>query len=302
MHEQAAIKLIQNTYLTGATLANLASRIVDIKVPSNTTIMKEGTPTPAALYLVRSGSVELSRKDGRGQRVVKEGGYFGEDTLTADLNGNLEGEPNVSSKFTIKTMDHETVLGVLTLEECRTVIDTSMIGKGQRTDFTSIVDEDIPLKSLKKHTMLGAGTFGQVWLVSKVAPDGTNRPCELKIQSKYELIKQNQANGVIRERNIMAQLKSPFLIRLVQTYQDDTFVYMLLGLVQGGELYNVMHGDHNDTISEPDAKFYAAGILEGLAYLHRRQIVYRDLKPENVLIAHGGYPVIVDLGFGKLKS
>jgi hypothetical protein len=263
--------------------------------------MQEGTPTPAALYLVRSGSVEFSRKDGRGQRVVEAGGYFGEDTLTADLNGNLDQVPNVPSKFTITTMDHETVLGVLTLEECRMVIDTTMIGKGQRTDFTSIVDENIPLKSLKKHTMLGAGTFGQVWLVSKVAPDGTNRPYALKIQSKYELIKQNQANGVIRERNIMAQLKSPFLIRLVQTYQDEHFVYMLLGLVQGGELYNVMHGEHNDTLEEPAAKFYAAGILEGLAYLHRRQIVYRDLKPENILIAHGGYPVIVDLGFGKLK-
>jgi protein kinase A len=98
----------------------------------------------------------------------------------------------------------------------------------------------------------------------------------------------------------MAQLKSPFLIRLVQTYQDQHFIYMLLGLVQGGELYSVLHTEAGDCIKEADAKFYAAGILEGLAYMHRRQIVYRDLKPENVMIAYGGYPVLIDLGFAKI--
>lgn len=236
--------------------------------------------------MVRKGRIELSREDGRGHQIVEEGGYFGHETLIVDWNRTVEeltsiddDSPTVKSKFTISSMDSETILGVLTLKECRMVIDTTMIGKGKRTDFTSIVDEDIPLKSLKKHGMLGTGTFGQVWLTSKVAPDGTNRPYALKIQSKHELIKSKQAEGVVRERNIMAQLKSPFLIRLVQTYQDPHFIYMLLGLVQGGELYSVIHTKGKSGISEQDAKFYAAAILEGLAYMHRRQIVYRDLKP-----------------------
>ena len=259
--------------------------------------MTEGSAQPPALYLVREGQVELKREDGRGYQVVEEGGFFGDDTMTADYNG-VRKDTKVPAKFTVAAMGTKTVLGMLTLQECRRYFDTTLIGKGKRTDFTSIVDEDIPLKSLKKHGLLGAGTFGQVWLVTKVAPDGTNRPYALKVQSKIELVKSKQAKGVIRERNIMAQLNSPFIIRLVQTYQDDTFVYMLLGLVQGGELYSVMHTDVHDGIREKDAKFYAAAILEGLSYLHRRQIVYRDLKPENVLIAYGGYPVIVDLGFG----
>lgn len=249
-------------------------------------LTNQGANTPAALYLVRKGRIELSREDGRGHQIVEEGGYFGHETLIVDWNRTVEeltsiddDSPTVKSKFTISSMDSETILGVLTLKECRMVIDTTMIGKGKRTDFTSIVDEDIPLKSLKKHGMLGTGTFGQVWLTSKVAPDGTNRPYALKIQSKHELIKSKQAEGVVRERNIMAQLKSPFLIRLVQTYQDPHFIYMLLGLVQGGELYSVIHTKGKSGISEQDAKFYAAAILEGLAYMHRRQIVYRDLKP-----------------------
>ena len=116
---------------------------------------------------------------------------------------------------------------------------------------------------------------------------------------KVKLIQNNQASGVVQEKDIMAQLKSPFIIRLVHTYQDSQRVYMLLGLVQGGELYSVLHKSTFDGVPEKSAKFYGAGILEGLSFMHRRRILYRDLKPENVLIDAQGYPVIVDLGFGE---
>jgi protein kinase A len=120
----------------------------------------------------------------------------------------------------------------------------------------------------------------------------------LKIQSKYELLESKQAKGVVHEKNLMQRLHHPFLIELVDTYQDEHYLYMLLEIVQGGELLSLLHQANYDGISEKDAKFYAAGILEGLSYMHRRQILYRDLKPENVLIDSRGYPIIVDFGFG----
>ena len=53
-------------------------------------------------------------------------------------------------------------------------------------------------------------------------------------------------------------------------------------------------------LHDRDAKFYAAGVLSGLSYMHTSQVLYRDLNHKNVLLDHGGYPVLVDLGFGEL--
>jgi serine/threonine protein kinase len=80
---------------------------------------------------------------------------------------------------------------------------------------------------------------------------------------------------------VMSKIDHPFVIKLVNTDQDKQSVFMLLRLVQGGELFNVMHNDDRDCIPESEVKFYTACILEGLAYMHRRRILYRDLKPEN---------------------
>lgn len=71
----------------------------------------------------------------------------------------------------------------------------------------------------------------------------------------------------------MAVLHSPFLISLVTTYKDQNCVYMLMELVQGGELYTVMANDEGG-IAEEKAQFYIAGIAEGLFYMHRRGTYY----------------------------
>jgi len=75
---------------------------------------------------------------------------------------------------------------------------------------------------------------------------------------------------------------------------------MLLKLYQGGELETVIHTDTRDGVPEYAAKFYAANVLEGLSFMHHRYIIYRDLKPENVLLDGEGFTVIVDLGFAKI--
>lgn len=122
----------------------------------------------------------------------------------------------------------------------------------------------------------------------------------MKVQNKADLIEKKQAAGVVREKKLMESINHPFIVRLVASYQDKDSVYMLLHLVQGGELYNLMNSTDTKSLPEDQVKFYSAGILEGLVYMHRRFILYRDLKPENVMIDKDGYTVIVDLGFAKI--
>jgi serine/threonine protein kinase len=138
------------------------------------------------------------------------------------------------------------------------------------------------------------GTFGRVWIVS---PIGKRVAYALKIQSKRELLDQRQAGGAQRERSVMVKLDHPFVCKLINTFQDEACIYMLIQFVQGGELLNLIQGgDIYGGLPESAAKFFAAGILEGLTHMHQRQIVYRDLKPENgeywlgeaVLLTHSG--------------
>jgi protein kinase A len=136
-----------------------------------------------------------------------------------------------------------------------------------------------------------------VWLTTTKAD---NIPYALKTISKRQLIQANQFTGVIREKVIMGSIQHPFILGLVGSFQDDSFLYLLLPLIQGGELFNVIHTDKRDGISNEASIFYAACILEALGHLHARNIVYRDMKPENALIDSNGYCIMVDLGFAKI--
>jgi len=271
------------THLSQPTLHSLAAQIVDKKIPPKTDVLTEGKKTKAALYFVRSGKIEVKSKgDPEYNKTIEAGGCFGEEMLEVDIGG-MQKTTDCIARYTAKTLSEAVIVGVLGMESVREVIDTTSLGKQKKAKVDLIGgDSNIPMNDMTRHKILGAGTFGQVWLVSHVGSDNQRRPYALKIQSKYELIKNHQAKGVVQEKNIMQQLHHPFLTNLVQTYQDKDFIYMLLGLVQGGELFSLLHQTSYDGISEKDSKFYGAGILEGLSHMHRRHILYRDLKPRMV--------------------
>merc|ERR1712050_457405 len=116
--------------------------------------------------------------------------------------------------------------------------------------------------------------------------DGKRISYALKVQSKFELVQERQAHAVVNEKNVMAKLGHPFLLNLVQSYKDKHFVYMLIDLVPGGELYSLVYDNkgRGRKMSEESSMFYTACIAEGLGYMHRRGFAYRDLKPENIMI------------------
>jgi CRP-like cAMP-binding protein len=298
------IKVIAGANLDAQQMSNLAQLISDRKFSVGKRIMQEGEETKAALYLVREGKVHI--KSDTVDLVVDRGGYFGHEML---VGGN---EERVNAPYTVRAA-LDCICGVLTLVECQSVFEVE-----GNCDISSELNcqveaqhDDIPteqyvpkssakLEDLERHTILGEGSFGQVWLVSESLPDSSRRPYALKILAKSYLAEEGQIASVVEEKNTMMKMHHPFIIKLFQTYQDENLVYMLLELVQGGELFSVMHPDAEfRCLPEAQVKFYALAIVDALAYMHRGKYVFRDLKPENVMIDRFGYPVVIDFGFAK---
>lgn len=135
------------------------------------------------------------------------------------------------------------------------------------------LDTSIRLEDLERCITVGVGTFGRVYMVRHVV---TGQLYALKELKKATLIKMNQTRNVVYERAVMAAIRHPFLLRLVNTYQSPSKLFMLTEYVHGGELFNLL-GDM-ETLPADHARFYAACTLSGLAHLHSLGIVYRDLK------------------------
>lgn len=275
------IEIITNTTQNDERmLAFLATKIVDKKFKAGEILCEEGRPlfSDPALFLVRRGEIEISSKSSEAV-IIGMDDYFGDDQLLGDVNIRKK----FVSRYTAKVVS-DCVCGVLYLESCRRIVDTHRMGQAQNIKEMESLRVGgnivVSLKDLKLHCILGAGTFGQVWLVSRESSNKKTSTYALKVQSKYELCESGQANGVVREKNIMSQFHNPFVAGLVASFQDEKCVYMVMNLIQGGELHSVMHSEHSDVLTENDARFYAACISEGLGYMHRMGFVYRDLKPE----------------------
>ena len=90
----------------------------------------------------------------------------------------------------------------------------------------------------------------------------------------------------------------PFVVRLFGTFQTETFLFMVLEFIRGGEFF--CHLRMRGHFKNKEAMFYAASVASVFAFLHDQNIAYRDLKPENLMLDHDGFLKIVDFGFAKL--
>jgi serine/threonine protein kinase len=153
------------------------------------------------------------------------------------------------------------------------------------------------LQDFKLIRTLGTGTFGRVYL-SKLK--NQERYFAMKTLKKMEVVRLKQVEHIISEKNILMQVKHPFIVNLLCTFQDTFCVYMLEEYVVGGELFS--HLRRAGRFSNEMTKFYACQITLALSHLHSLDIIYRDLKPENLLLDQQGNIKITDFGFAKVVT
>ena len=167
---------------------------------------------------------------------------------------------------------------------------------------------------------LGTGSFGRVHLVQS---KHNQRFYAIKVLKKQQVVRMKQVEHTNDERRMLGLVKHAFLITLWGTFQDSKNLYMVMDFVEGGELFSLLRksqvGDINyfvlyykfcssleynssrrtQRFPNPVAKFYAAEVTLALEYLHSMNIIYRDLKPENLLLDRHGHLKITDFGFAK---
>lgn len=150
-------------------------------------------------------------------------------------------------------------------------------------------------KDLLRVGLLGCGGFGTVELWEH---RDTKESYAMKGISKGHIVKTHTQDAILREKSILLMTNSIFIIRLYECYNGSQTLYFLLEAALGGELYatynrKALHG------SEKHAKFYTSSVALAFEHLHDRRIVYRDLKPENLILSEAGQLKVTDMGLAK---
>uniref|UniRef100_A0A667YL30 3-phosphoinositide-dependent protein kinase 1 n=1 Tax=Myripristis murdjan TaxID=586833 RepID=A0A667YL30_9TELE len=145
--------------------------------------------------------------------------------------------------------------------------------------------------------ILGEGSFSTVVLAREQL---TGKEYAIKILEKRHIMKENKAQYVKRERDLMSNLDHPFFVKLYFTFQDDEKLYFGLSYAKNGELLKYIRkiGSFDETCT----RFYSAEIVCALEYLHAKGIIHRDLKPENILLSEDMHIQITDFGTAKQLS
>jgi len=152
----------------------------------------------------------------------------------------------------------------------------------------------ISLESFQIIRVIGKGSFGKVFLVRDKAHGLLHA---LKVLKKEHIIRKNQVEHTKTERSVLGYIRHPYIVGLKMAFQTEDKLFFVLDYCSGGELF--FHLGKIGRFAEERARHYAAQITLALEYVHQQDIIYRDLKPENVLLDHIGNVRLTDFGLSK---
>ncbi|CAL8380121.1 unnamed protein product [Arctogadus glacialis] len=144
--------------------------------------------------------------------------------------------------------------------------------------------------------VLGQGSYGKVFLVRKIRGADRGHLYAMKVLRKATLKVRDRVRSKM-ERDILAEVNHPFIVKLHYAFQTEGKLYLILDFLRGGDLFTRLSKEVMFT--EEDVKFYLAELALALDHLHSLGIIYRDLKPENILLDEDGHIKITDFGLSK---
>uniref|UniRef100_A0A8P4GDS6 Ribosomal protein S6 kinase n=1 Tax=Dicentrarchus labrax TaxID=13489 RepID=A0A8P4GDS6_DICLA len=139
--------------------------------------------------------------------------------------------------------------------------------------------------------VLGKGGYGKVFQVRKVSGATSGKIFAMKVLKKAMIVRNAKDTAHTKaERNILEEVKHPFIVDLIYAFQTGGKLYLILEYLSGGELFMQL---------EREVCLYVTGISMALGHLHQKGIIYRDLKPENIMLNNNGHVKLTDFGLCK---
>jgi CRP-like cAMP-binding protein len=286
------LPIFANAHLTEIEFDRLAESMQELSYKKGTKLAQIGQLYPKKVWFVLKGQIIVfGNKSGQIYNLMA-GDYFGEKSILSAPDHVSSHEAICEDNLDAWVLSSDDIESIVVKMDRLGHVGDYVKSKQQKSDVSGLAD-------LTKRRVLGQGGFGKVWLVESKA---SGKPFALKEISKLKLLEFKQERSVLREKELLGLLHHPFILDLVSSFQDASNLYLVLPLVQGGELFSLVASKSRNGHGIPnnDAAFYAAGIVAALGHFHHRLIAYRDMKLENVMIDSQGYPKIVDLGFARI--
>lgn len=286
--------------------AQMAKVVVEVTYNAEEHIVEQGAPGNTFFMLVE-GKVAILRDDMvKGEleaNVAKQTiPYFGERAL-------LYQEPRAATVRVLSESARCLMLDKDAFDEhlglLREVFENSLktidwkADKNKKTHHPGDPDRDrIYRHELVTCGRMGCGGYSTVDLVQH---GNSGNTYALKSVSKGYIWQTQMKTAIANEKDVLYMTSSPFIIKLFETYNTPKSLCFLLEAALGGELFTV-YKKHSLFGSEDHARFYVAGVAFALEHMHDRRIVYRDVKPENILLDHNGCVKLSDMGCAKFAT
>ena len=249
------------------------------KIEKNHNLITEGEEGNK-FYIIKKGLFDIYI-GGKYIRTMNENEYLGERALFFKEK---------RSATAVATVDSEVFY--LEKDDFDLVIDTNM--KEYLSNRLYLQDNTVQLNDLIFYRNLGKGSYGNVSLVKNVK---NNFFYAIKNISNKQILFCQLCKNIELERSILLQIDHPFIMKLVKTLKDNKYIYYLMDYIKGKELFDVLVDI--GLLSKFQTQFYIGSIMLAVKYLHERKFIYRDIKPENIMVLGNGYIKLIDFGSAK---